>query len=230
MTDPTHEPLFTIKGLLLGAALCSVYAVLLLSMDSQWVGWAAPLAFGGALVASGPPPVAVFSASPREVFEMASSMSLLSLLALGLLSVLRGERSVGWFARARQSLETRLLTLATLVLKGMRSLGSSMVERCYPLEAVLASYRKTAKRYLLKAACEFAASRAPEQRTVRRASRVGDQKAFQPLLRKTISAGSDNLHSGRRERFYVRSGKRPREVDLLIGKGSGDDPSHSEAR
>jgi hypothetical protein len=161
---------------------------------------------------------------------MASLMSLFSFLALGLLSVIRGERSVGWFARARQSLETRLLSLGTLGLKSMRSLGSSMVERCYLLEAVLASERKTTKRYLLKATSESAAATAPEQRIIRRASRVGDQKVFQPLLRETISTRSDDFHHGRPQQFHVHPGKRPREVDLPIREGSGNDPAHSEAR
>ncbi len=121
VTDPVKEPLFTVKELLFGVALCTVYTALLLSMDPEWIGWAAPLVFGGALAASGPPPVPVFSASPREVLQMASSMSLFSLLALGLLIAVRGEHGIGWFARARQSFETALLRLGTRVL--LLSLG-----------------------------------------------------------------------------------------------------------
>ncbi len=193
VTDPAKDPLFTTKELLFGVALCTVYTALLLSMNPEWVGWAAPLVFGGALVASGPPPVRVFLASPREVFEMASFMSLVSLLALGLLSAMRGERGVGWLARARQNLETGLLTLGTRALKALKSRGSSLGERCYPPGAVVASRRETTESYSLGVTRDCVATTSPEQPIVRRALRIGDEEALQPLRGEAVSAGSDDL-------------------------------------
>jgi hypothetical protein len=181
------------KELLFGMALCALYTALLLSMNPEWVGWAAPLVFGGALVASGPPPVPVFSAPPREVFEMASSMSLFSLLALGLLSAIRGERGVGRFARARQSLETGLLTLGTRVLRRVKLRGSPLGERCYPPGAVVASAREAPERHALRATSGCSVITPPERPIVRRAPRMGDQEVLQPLHGEAVSAGSNDL-------------------------------------
>lgn len=91
-----REPLFTMKALVVGAVLFSIYGVILFSMDPAWVAWAGPMALGGALYVPDPPP-ALFSA-PQEVFQVASLFSLFSLFTLGLLIVLRGEPRLGWLS------------------------------------------------------------------------------------------------------------------------------------
>ena len=104
MDRPPTEPLFTPMEWLIVLSLWFLYAVAIFSMDPEWVGWAAPLAFGGALVATGPPPSSVLNAPPREVFETASLVSLLSVAVLELLLVQRGEPGLGWFGKFRASL------------------------------------------------------------------------------------------------------------------------------
>lgn len=193
MGAASDEPLFTPNEWLIVASLWVIYAVVLLSMDPEWVGWAAPLAFGGALVAADPPPIALFSASPREIFETASFMSLFSLLALGLLMVIRGEPGIGWLTRARQSFESGLLMLGTRVLKRLKSGGSSICERCYPPGAVVASRRETSERHSLRASRDCVATRPPERRIVQRDLRIGDQEVLQPLHEEAVSAGSNDL-------------------------------------
>lgn len=193
MGNPPNEPLFTPKEWLMVVSLWVIYAVVLFSMDPEWVGWAGPLAFGGALVASDPPPVALFSASPREIFEMASFMSLFSFLALGLLMVIRGEPRIGWLTRTRQSLESGLLMLGTRVLRRLKSCGSSICERCYPPGAVVASRRETQERQSLKVSRECVATTPPERRIVRRPLGMGDQEVLQPLHGEAVSAGNNDL-------------------------------------
>jgi len=105
MGHTPKEPLFTRKELLLVGSLGVIYAAVIFSMDPEWVGWAAPVAFGGALTAAGPPPTAEFSAPPREFFEAACYLSVLSLAALSVLAFLRGEPGLGWFAWLRESIE-----------------------------------------------------------------------------------------------------------------------------
>ena len=51
--------------------ICIIYSSILFSLDPEWVGWAAPLAFGGALYAAGPPPASAHLGSPGDVFPMA---------------------------------------------------------------------------------------------------------------------------------------------------------------
>jgi len=97
-----EQPLFTLKGLLAGAVLFSVYGVILFSLDPEWVGWAGPLVFGGALYAADPPPP-LFS-SPEEALQMSSLFSLLSFFILGLIIAIRGERNLAWLSWLRAGL------------------------------------------------------------------------------------------------------------------------------
>jgi hypothetical protein len=99
MGHSPKEPLFTPKEWLVVVSLWLFYAVAIFSMDPEWVGWAAPLAFGGALTAAGRPPVPAFSASPEETIGAAALLSLFSLAAISLLAFLRREPGLGWFAR-----------------------------------------------------------------------------------------------------------------------------------
>ncbi len=104
MKDPAEEPLFTIKGLVLGAALFSIYAVLLFSMDPEWVGWAGPMALGALYVPNSPPPL--FS-SPQQAFQMGFVFGVLNLLTLVLVSVIRGELPFhfAWLSRLKLRLK-----------------------------------------------------------------------------------------------------------------------------
>lgn len=105
MGHTSKEPLFTPKELLLVASLWVFYAVAIFSMGPEWVAWAAPVAFGGALTAAAPQPTPEFSAPPGEFFAAASYLSVLSLAALSVLAALRGERGLGLFARLTESIQ-----------------------------------------------------------------------------------------------------------------------------
>jgi hypothetical protein len=92
MKDQSEDPLFTTKGVILGVLYGCIYAAIIFSMDPEWVGWAGPMAFGALYVPNPPPPL--FS-DPRAAFEMSCCASLLSLLALVLVSVIREEEPFG---------------------------------------------------------------------------------------------------------------------------------------
>lgn len=105
MNPASKEPLFTPQEWLIVVSVWFLYAVTLFSMDPEWVGWAAPLAFGGALVAANPPPPScALSASPADVFHMGFLASLLSVAVLEILLVQRGESGLGWLAKCGASL------------------------------------------------------------------------------------------------------------------------------
>lgn len=116
MEKPAREPLFTTKELLAFGLMAIVYSAILFSLDPEWVAWAAPLAFGGALYAQDPPPASVHLGSPQQVFQAAYLYSILSLLAIGVVTFLRHRqsfRSLSWLevknksmARLRSSLRS----------------------------------------------------------------------------------------------------------------------------
>lgn len=93
-----EEPIFTAKGVLLLAIYGAVYAAIIFSMDPEWVGWAGPMVFGALYVPNPPPPL---FRDPRAALEMGSWMSLLALLALVLVSVIRGEKPLGFWRRLK---------------------------------------------------------------------------------------------------------------------------------
>ncbi len=86
MRDDTQEPIFSAKGWAAIAVMGCLCAAILFSMDPEWVAWAAPLAFGGALYAPGPAPASVQLWSPSDVLPVACLFSVGSLLALVLLA------------------------------------------------------------------------------------------------------------------------------------------------
>jgi len=81
---PGREPLCTVKELLVFRVICIVYGSIIFSSDPEWVAWAAPMAFGGALYTADPPPASVHLASPQDVFPVAFFFGVLSLFALAL--------------------------------------------------------------------------------------------------------------------------------------------------
>jgi hypothetical protein len=97
MKEQAKDPLFTTKGIILLALYGCIYAKIMFSMDPEWVGWAGPMALGALYVPNQPPPLGL---PPKAVFEMGSLVSLLSLLFLGIIGIVRKERSIGvwpWF-------------------------------------------------------------------------------------------------------------------------------------
>lgn len=96
MADPEKEPLCTVKELLVFAVVCVVYSSILFSLDPEWVGWAAPLAFGGSLYAADPPPASAHLAVPRDVFPVAYLYGCLTLFGIMLLSLIRNRRHLNW--------------------------------------------------------------------------------------------------------------------------------------
>jgi hypothetical protein len=95
-THTDKEPLCTFKELLGFAVICIVYSTILFSLDPEWVGWAGPLAFGGALYAADPPPASANLGSPQHVFLMAYLFDLLSLFGIVLLTLVRARRRLNW--------------------------------------------------------------------------------------------------------------------------------------
>lgn len=105
MCHQPKEPLFTPKQWVLVMSLGAFYALVLFSVGPQWVAWAGPVAFGGALSVAGPPPTPTFSASPGETFSVAEFLCLLSLGALTLVARLRKEPGLGWFVWLRHTIQ-----------------------------------------------------------------------------------------------------------------------------
>ena len=97
--------MFTGKEWLLIVSLWVFYAGALFSMDPQWVAWAAPIAFGGALVATAPPASVALSTPPRQVMADAVFISVLSVAALTFLAFLRGESGLLLPARLERLLK-----------------------------------------------------------------------------------------------------------------------------
>jgi hypothetical protein len=124
MGDPAKEPLCTVKELLVFGVFCVVYSSILFSLDPEWVGWAAPLVFGGALYAADPPPASAHLGSPGDVFPMAYLCGVLSLFGIVLLTLVRDRRQPSWLlwfktesqtwniAKARRFLRSRFTLLA----------------------------------------------------------------------------------------------------------------------
>jgi hypothetical protein len=90
--DSAREPLFTLKELLVFAVFCVVYGAILFSLDPEWVAWAAPLAFGGALYAQAPLPASAGFGPPGHVLLVACIYSLVAFLLIELVSVVRGKQ------------------------------------------------------------------------------------------------------------------------------------------
>jgi hypothetical protein len=98
MAENQKEPLCTVNELLGFGLLCLVYGAILFSMDPEWVAWAAPLAFGGALYASEPPPASAHLGSPQGVIVAAYLYGVLSLLAIALLPLALAKRRSTWLS------------------------------------------------------------------------------------------------------------------------------------
>jgi len=113
MGDPKKEPLCTVKELLVFGLICVVYSSVLFSLDPEWVAWAAPLAFGGALYAGDPPPASVYLAPPQGVFPMAFLFGVLSLLALALIPLVVSKHR-NWPSRSKAELERRGIAKAEI--------------------------------------------------------------------------------------------------------------------
>jgi hypothetical protein len=119
MADTEKDPLCTVDELLVFGVICIVYCAILFSVDPEWVGWAAPLAFGGALYAADPPPASANFGSPQDVIVLAYLYGLVSLLGISLLprvegtshfswlSWLKAESESGSIARVRRFLKSR---------------------------------------------------------------------------------------------------------------------------
>jgi len=124
MGDPEKQPLCTVKELLVFGVIGVAYSSILFSLDPEWVGWAAPLAFGGALYAAGPPPASAHLSSPGDVFPMAYLCYVLSLFGVVLLSAARDRRRLSWpwwlkavsasgsIAKVRRFLKSRFTLMA----------------------------------------------------------------------------------------------------------------------
>jgi hypothetical protein len=92
MKDRENDPLFTVNGVLLWTIYAVLCASILFSLDPQWVAWAAPLAFGGSLYASDPPPAPAHLALSRDLLPWAYLYGCVALFALTLLDLLLGRR------------------------------------------------------------------------------------------------------------------------------------------
>ena len=96
MGNPEKEPLCTVKELLVFGVICIIYSSIIFSLDPEWVGWAAPLVFGGSLYAADPPPASAHLGSTLHVFLMAYLYGVLSLFGIVLLTLVRSRRRLSW--------------------------------------------------------------------------------------------------------------------------------------
>jgi hypothetical protein len=97
MKDRAKDPLFTVNGVLLWAIYAVVCALILFSLEPEWVAWAAPLAFGGSLYASDPPPASAQFALSRDLLPWAYLYGCVALFALLLLDLFLG-RHFKWLS------------------------------------------------------------------------------------------------------------------------------------
>ncbi len=99
MRASAKEPIFTTQGWIAYGVMSVVYAAILFSLDPEWVAWAAPLAFGGSLVAQDPPPESAHLASTPDTFLVACAFTVASLAILELLRAVRSKpesRLLAW--------------------------------------------------------------------------------------------------------------------------------------
>ena len=98
MEEQPEEKLFSMGQLLLITIAFSVYAIILLSLDPEWVLWAGSMSLGSLYVPD--PPPRLFD-DPRKVLEITSD--LFHLLLVGLLGLLclvgfMGGVKFGWLS------------------------------------------------------------------------------------------------------------------------------------
>lgn len=118
MNNHTEERIFTKKGVAIFLLFYSIYGVILFSIDPEWVAWAGPMVLGALYVPNSPPPL--FS-DPKAAFQMASLCSLLSLAALMILTLIRGEVQVGWMSWLKPRLRSKGLRGAASPAHGLGS-------------------------------------------------------------------------------------------------------------
>jgi hypothetical protein len=102
------DPLFTVNGVLLWMIYAVVCASILFSLDPAWVAWAAPLAFGGSLSASDPPPASAQLALSRDLLPWAYLYGCVALFAITLLDLVHSRQQHGKLARLRTFLKSCL--------------------------------------------------------------------------------------------------------------------------
>jgi hypothetical protein len=117
MKDPDEGPLFTVKGVLLFAAVGVVYGWILFSLDPEYVAWAAPLAFGGSLYTSAPPPASAHLAVPGDVLPVAFVYGCLALLAIALFELVQSRRHLDWLSWLNTEFERGRVTKLRSFLK-----------------------------------------------------------------------------------------------------------------
>jgi len=100
MKDQPEEKLFSMGQWLLITIVFSVYAIILLSLDPEWVLWAGSMSAGSLYVPDPPPPL--FD-DPRKALEIASNLclGLVGLLGLVCLMGFMGEVKYGWLSRLK---------------------------------------------------------------------------------------------------------------------------------
>ena len=95
MKDQPEGKFFSMRELLLITIVFSVYAIVLLSLDPEWVLWAGSMSLGSLYLPD--PPTRLFD-NPREALQMASTFCLIGLVALLCLMVIMGEVKFGWLS------------------------------------------------------------------------------------------------------------------------------------
>jgi hypothetical protein len=98
MKDRDHDPLFTVNGVLLWTIYAVVCASILFSLDPEWVAWAAPLAFGGSLYASDPPPASAHLALSGGALPWAYLYGCVALFAITLVDLAHSGQHLNWLS------------------------------------------------------------------------------------------------------------------------------------
>lgn len=97
MKDQPEGKLFSMGELLLITIVFSVYAIILLSLDPEWVLWAGSMSLGSLYIPD--PPPRLFD-DPRKALQIASDLYLVLVGLLGLLCLVAfmGEVNFGWLS------------------------------------------------------------------------------------------------------------------------------------
>ncbi len=196
MKNHKEDRIFRQKDLVISGLLFSIYGLILFSLDPQWVMWAGPMVLG-ALYVPDPPPAILFFSSPREAFQLASLFSLVSLFALGLLIIIRGERRYHWLYRFKAPLENGGFTGIAKVEDGLRS-SQALKSRVLISRVTDANIMASAWTCNQLAAGQEGAATLPHgRRVVSRDLGLGGPEDLRPLRREAVPAGRNDIFPGR---------------------------------
>jgi hypothetical protein len=185
--NPEKEPLCTVKELLVFGVICIVYSLILFSLDPEWVGWAAPLVFGGALYSADPPPASAHLGSPHDVFPMAYMYGFLSLFGIELLNMVKDRRHLTWLFWLKAESESGSVAKVRSFLRSHSCLRARALNS-QPASASILQQGATTSH------CEErVAALSHRSGPISRDHTAGCPKDLQPLHREVVSPGGKGI-------------------------------------